>query len=86
MRGVDPSYGQLSNITAARGGRFINDRDAAERRRVVFLADSLARVLFPAGDALGNAMRLNNQPFTVIGIRRARCRRISSSAKTTTWP
>jgi putative ABC transport system permease protein len=68
LRGVDPSYGRLRNITAARGGRFINERDADERRRVVFLADSLARMLFPAGDALGNAVRLNNQPFTVIGI------------------
>jgi putative ABC transport system permease protein len=68
LRGVDPSYARLRNITAARGGRFINERDAAERRRVVFLADSLARMLFPNGDALGNAVRLNNQPFTVIGI------------------
>ena len=68
LRGVDPSYARLRNITAARGGRFINERDAAERRRVVFLADSLARILFPAGDALGNAVRLNNQQFTVIGI------------------
>src|SRR5262245_24099290 len=41
VRGVDPSYAELRNITAAAGGRFINERDAAERRRVVFLADSL---------------------------------------------
>ena len=68
LRGVDPSYARLRNITVAQGGRFINERDAAERRRVVFLADSLARMLFPAGDALGNAVRLNNQQFTVIGI------------------
>jgi putative ABC transport system permease protein len=68
VRGVDASYARLRDMTAAPGGRFLNDRDVVERRRVVFLADSLARVLFPAGDALGNAVRLNNQPFTVIGI------------------
>jgi putative ABC transport system permease protein len=68
LRGVDPSYAALRNITAAQGGRFLNERDAEERRRVVFLADSLARVLFPAGNALGNEVRLNNQPFTVVGV------------------
>ncbi|HUF70278.1 MAG TPA: ABC transporter permease [Longimicrobiales bacterium] len=68
VRGVDASYALLRNLTAAPGGRFLNDRDDAERRRVVFLADSLARIMFPAGDAIGNAVRLNNQPFTVIGL------------------
>ena len=66
--GIDPSYADLRKLVAAPGGRFVNDRDIAERRRVVFLADSLARILFPAGDAIGNAVRLNNQPFTVIGV------------------
>jgi putative ABC transport system permease protein len=55
-------------VTAAPGGRLLNERDDAERRRVVFLADSLARILFPAGDAIGNAVRLNNQLFTVVGL------------------
>jgi len=68
VQGVDASFAQLKDMTAAPGGRFLNDRDVTERRRVVFLADSLARLLFPDGDALGNAVRLNNQPFTVIGI------------------
>jgi putative ABC transport system permease protein len=68
VEGVDPAFARLRNITAARGGRFLNERDDTERRRVVFLSDSLARLLFPAGDALGNAVRLNHQSFTVIGI------------------
>jgi putative ABC transport system permease protein len=68
VRGVDASYAFLRNVTAAPGGRVLNERDDAERRRVVFLADSLARIMFPAGNAIGNAVRLNNQPFTVIGL------------------
>ena len=68
LRGVDPSYAALRNISAARGGRFLNERDGEERRRVVFLADSLARVLFPSTDAMGNVVHLNNQPFTIVGI------------------
>lgn len=68
VMGVDASYALMKDVTPAPGGRFLNERDMTERRRVVFLADSLARVLFPADDALGNSVRLNNQPFTVIGI------------------
>ena len=68
VQGVDASFAHMRDMSAAPGGRFLNDRDISERRRVVFLADSLARVLFPAGDALGNSVRLNNQLFTVIGI------------------
>ena len=68
VQGVDASFARLKDMSAAPGGRFLNERDVAQRRRVIFLADSLARVLFPAGDALGNSVRLNNQPFTVIGI------------------
>ena len=68
VQGVNASYALMKDMTPAPGGRFLNERDMTERRRVVFLADSLARVLFPAGDALGNSVRVNNQPFTVIGI------------------
>lgn len=68
VQGVDLSYALMKELTPAPGGRFLNERDITERRRVVFLADSLARVLFPAGNALGNSVRLNNQPFTVIGV------------------
>ena len=68
VQGVDASFASLRKVSAAPGGRFLNDRDDAERRRVVFLADSLARLLFPAGDAVGNAVRLNNQSFTVVGV------------------
>jgi putative ABC transport system permease protein len=70
VEGVYPEYASLKSLQPAEGGRFLNGRDMAERRRVVFLGDSLAKRLFPAGDGLGNVVRLNNQPFTVIGIAR----------------
>ena len=68
VQGVDDGFARMKKVEPAPGGRFLNERDIEERRRVVFLADSLARLLFPAGDALGNTVRLKNQPFTVIGI------------------
>jgi putative ABC transport system permease protein len=58
----------MRSIDAAAGGRFINDRDQAGRRRVVFLGDSLAAELFPDGDALGSSVLLNKQVFTVVGV------------------
>jgi putative ABC transport system permease protein len=68
VQGVDASFASLRKVmSAAPGGRFLNERDDAERRRVVFLADSLARLLYPDGDAVGSVVRLNNQSFTVIG-------------------
>jgi putative ABC transport system permease protein len=51
----------------AAGGRFLNAMDVAERRRVVFLGDSIASRLFPHGDAVGSTLHLDGLPFTVIG-------------------
>ena len=66
MEGVDPDFSELRSMFTA-DGRFINDRDVAERRRVVFLGDSIAGRLFPAGDAVGRTVRIDGLPFTVVG-------------------
>ena len=68
VEGIYPDYGPMRRIAPAAGGRFINDRDLASRRRVVFLGDSLAAQLFPDGDALGSSLFLNNQVFFVVGV------------------
>lgn len=70
LEGVNAAYGVLRRLEAADGGRFLNDRDVTERRRVIFLGDSLAARLFPAGNALGGVVMLNGQPFTVVGVAR----------------
>lgn len=68
VEGVYPEYAGLRSISAVSGGRFINDRDQDQRRRVVFMGDSLAAQLFPDGDAQGNSLLLGKQVFTVIGV------------------
>jgi len=50
------------------GGRFINDADVSERRRVVFLGDSIAFRLFGQADPVGRDLILDGVPFTVIGV------------------
>jgi putative ABC transport system permease protein len=41
--------------------------DVAERRRVIFLGDSIAVRLFPDGDAVGSTLHVDGLPFTVVG-------------------
>src|SRR5690606_35075101 len=67
MEGVNPAFSELRSMYSASGGRFLNERDMAERRRVVFLGDSIALRLFPAGDAVGNSVQIDGLPFTVVG-------------------
>lgn len=66
--GVYPSYGEIRNIFAQPGGRFLNDLDQQLRRRVVFLGDSVARRLFAAESPVGQYVMISQVPFQVIGV------------------
>ncbi|HET6233319.1 MAG TPA: ABC transporter permease [Longimicrobiaceae bacterium] len=67
MEGVDPSFEELRRMYPAAGGRFLDPRDVAEKRRVVFLGDSISLLLFPDGKAVGRTLLLDGVPFTVVG-------------------
>jgi putative ABC transport system permease protein len=67
MEGVHVDFAELRSMYHAGGGRFLNEKDVAERRRVVFLGDSIAIRLFPAGDAVGSIVHIDGLPFTVVG-------------------
>lgn len=50
-------------------GRFINDRDMAEKRKVAVLASQVAEALFPAGQpVVGETLRIGNIVFTIVGV------------------
>ncbi len=68
LAGVDPAYGDLRAMTAAPAGRWLHALDLAERRRVLFLGDALARDLFGGGPAVGRRVVLQGAPFTVVGV------------------
>jgi putative ABC transport system permease protein len=72
VRGVDPSFGWMRNLNPQAGGRFINDPDCAEKRRVIFLGDELATDLFGKEDPLGKTVQVNQSTFTVIGVMQAK--------------
>jgi putative ABC transport system permease protein len=68
VRGVDPEFGELRNIHPQEGGRFLNRRDAEEKRRVVFLGEELATDLFGTEDVVGRTMQINQSTFLVVGV------------------
>ncbi len=66
--GIWPEFGDMRNLIADYGSRFINDRDMKEKRRVIFLGDLLKKDLFGSKEAVGERVLLNNVPFKVVGI------------------
>ncbi len=68
MEGVDPGFEELRHMYPAAGGRFLNAMDVAQRRRVLFLGDSIARRLFPGREPVGETVFVDAVPFTVVGV------------------
>lgn len=66
--GVYPEYADMRNIIPEPGGRFLNELDERNRRRVVVLGDQVKRLLFGAEEALHKQIILGGTPFTVIGV------------------
>jgi len=68
VSGVSPSYGPMRNMVPAVGGRFINQIDIDQRRRVVFVGNELADDLFGTQAAVGETVMINGSPFLVVGV------------------
>ncbi len=66
--GTHPEYGEMRNHIARRGGRFFNENDLEEKRRVVFLGEELAKDLYGDETPEGKTLLLNGTPYTVIGV------------------
>jgi putative ABC transport system permease protein len=50
------------------GGRFINQADIEQSRKVLFLGDEIAITLFSDENPVGGEVLLNGVPFTVVGV------------------
>lgn len=51
--GVWPEFGEMRNLIALEGSRWLNEQDELQRRRVVFIGDRLADQLFAGGTLTG---------------------------------
>jgi putative ABC transport system permease protein len=84
ISGVNVEYGGIRNEIPAPGGRFFNEQDLAERRRVIFLGDQVAEFLFGVGtDPVGEFLLLNGVPFRVIGVLRPKTQNSSYNYRDT---
>jgi putative ABC transport system permease protein len=68
ISGVIPVYGDIRNIIPEQGGRFINDLDIRDRKRVVLLGTEVKRILFGETNPHGRLVYLGQVPFVVIGV------------------
>lgn len=68
--GVEPAFHDLRSCFPQDGGRFINDLDIREHRRVAFMGDGIKDKLLGKTPAVGQTIRIMNVPFTVIGVLR----------------
>jgi putative ABC transport system permease protein len=64
--GVEPNYSAIRFVPVAEG-RFINEDDVAQRRRVAVLGAKNATLLFPGRPMLGETITINDVAFTVVG-------------------
>ncbi len=67
IEGVTPSYLMVRDWDVSQG-RFFDESEERQARRVVVLGATVARELFPNVDPIGQSMRINGGSFEVIGV------------------
>lgn len=65
--GIAPIYNQIRNVPVGTG-RWFNDQDNNERRRVAVVGWELLKNIFPGRPAVGATILLNGTRFDVIGV------------------
>jgi len=68
VAGVYPVYADMRNIIPEPGGRFVDEIDLRDRKRVALIGDEVKRLLFEDSDAIGRIVFVGDIPFTVIGV------------------
>ena len=65
--GATPEYGTISNVNAS-DGRFLTQGDVGAAGRVAVIGQTVADKLFADISPVGQTLRINRVPFTVIGV------------------
>ncbi len=66
-------HAQIYGIKISKG-RFLNEYDMREIRKVVVVENEMSEVLFPKEDPIGKVIKINNVAYTVIGVSEPRFR------------
>lgn len=78
MRGALPKIARIEGRKLS-SGRFINDTDVAEYRKVIVIDEPMRRILFKGGDPLGKEVKVGSSVFRIIGVMEGDAQRNSSS-------
>ena len=66
--GVNPAFEEMRRMYTMAGGRFLNDVDVSEQRRVIVLGARIAKDIFGDEEPVGGTLLVDGLPFTVVGI------------------
>ena len=66
--GVNPCFEEMRHMYPAAGGRFLDEFDVAQRRRVLVLGTKIAKDVFKGEDPIGKTVLVDALPFTLVGI------------------
>lgn len=67
MDGVFPNYPELEAVQVKKG-RFVNERDMQERRKVMVIHEKTAQILFPKTDPLGKYVNAQGVAYRIVGV------------------
>lgn len=67
IQGTTPEYLDVRNLSV-QSGSFISNEDVSTRNRVAVIGATVAENLFANMNPVGQSIRINNAPFTVIGV------------------
>jgi len=67
VNGVSADYLEIKDWDLE-SGEFFNDKDVQARKKVAILGKTVADELFPGQDPIGEKIRIQNTPFTVMGV------------------
>jgi len=62
-----PALKEMEKVVIV-SGRFINDLDMTDFRKVIVIGDNIRKALFKDEDPMGKYVKLNNVPFKVVGV------------------
>jgi putative ABC transport system permease protein len=66
--GVNPTFEEMRRMYPMAGGRFLNEVDVAEQRRVIILGAKIAKEAFGDEDPVGRTILVDGLPFTLVGV------------------
>ena len=67
LEGVEPDYLIIKEWTVE-SGAFFTEKDGAARRKVAVLGSTVAEEIYGSDDPVGQKLRIDRTPFTVIGV------------------